>query len=337
MKELIILINILILCFTACACSEPNTTLKTSFFAMDTVIEITATGKNAKAALESAQAEVERIEKLLSATDTQSEIAMINQSAGEFVEVSAETAQLIQTAKTYSSQVNGAFDVTIYPIVSLWGFNDKNYTVPSQQQIQDTLEYVDFNKIEVIQNTVKIESGMSIDLGAIGKGYCSKKVSHLLKQYDIESAVIYLGGNVQVIGGRSKTEPFRIGIQDPYNQSDILGRLFKSDICVITSGSYQRNFTQDGKLYHHIFDPETGYPADNGLISVSVVCDDPVMGDALSTSFFVLGIDKSIEFLSSNKEISAIFVTENELYISSSLKDCFELDDEHTNYRVNYI
>ena len=332
--SIFIILSILINC---CTCSVLNPTLKSTFFAMDTIIEITATGKNAKQALQKARDEVERIDKLLSANDPQSDISKINNGAGELVEVSAETIMLLETAKDLSNKLNGSFDITIYPIVCLWGFNDKDYVLPNLQQIQETLKYVDYSKIEIFENRVKIDKGMSIDLGAIGKGYCSKQVCQLLKQFNITSATINLGGNVQVVGPRNKTEPFKIGIQDPYNQNKILGSISKTDTSVVTSGIYQRNFTQNGKLYHHIFDPNTGYPVDNGLVSVTVICDNPVLADVLSTAFFVLGIDKSTRFLMENKDISAIFVSKDSLYISSALKDIFKIDEDHLNYAVNYI
>ena len=334
-------ILVIIICILFCGCQIKNDMAEIQMFAMDTFIDLKAQGENGEKALLEAEKEINRLEKLFSPTIEQSEIFAINQyAAKQTVTVSKDTFDLIEKAKEYCNITEGAFDITIAPVVKAWGFTEEVKRVPSDEEIQQKLQLVDNNKLHIDKqnSTVYLETeNMSIDLGGIAKGYASNKVNEILKKNGVSSAVISLGGNVSVTGKRPDGTKWRIAVQDPMNSEGYVGILNVEDTSVITSGVYQRFFEQNGKKYHHIIDTKTGKPTQNGLLSVTIVCDNGAMADALSTSVMVAGLQKGSELWRKLDNFGMIVITDsNEMYISEDIEDIFEVSDD-VEYTIHII
>ncbi len=307
-------------------------TATTDFFAMNTYMTITVNGSDAKAAAAAAVEAVNELEQSLSRNITSSEISAINAKAGVSpVTVSGETYGLIKSAVEYSVLTDGVFDITIAPVMDIWGFSDGNYRVPAQSEIDAALTHVDYREIVLDDAGLSVylpEAGMAIDLGGIAKGYASDVVQKVIKSYDVSSAMISLGGNVAVFGTKADGSLFRTAISDPQNPDQYIGILKATDVSVITSGGYERYFTEGGVTYIHIMDPAAGSPVKSDLLSVTIITPDGTEGDALSTALFVMGRDKTVEYGRTHADFSFVLVTETgELVVSSALKDTFTPTD----------
>lgn len=294
------------------------------FFAMDTVMTINAYGSKSESAVKAAQNEISRLDKLLSVQNENSEIFKLNQS--KEMTVSEDTLTLITRSKEIYTLTGGAFDISCEPLIREWGFySGLENKVPSQKAIENALEGVGAEHIDIENNTVTLGSNTSLDLGGIAKGYASQKAAEILKDNGVTSALMSLGGNVRAVGSKPDGESWSVAVTDPDNNSKSIGTLKISDKAVVTSGGYQRYFEENGQTYHHIIDTKTGYPADSGLKSVTVVSEDDTLADALSTSLFVMGLEKSGEFYRENSSLfGAVFITDsNEIYVTDNLKDSF--------------
>lgn len=300
-------------------------------FAMDTYMSLKAYGKNAQKAVDDAKTEIERLDKLWSAVDKDSEIYQLNQK--KTMKVSDETLELIKFAKKKSAQTGDAFDISIYPIVELWGFPTQKYKVPSEEEIQNLLKYVDSQKIKIDEktNTVTLEKNMKIDLGGIAKGYTSQRIAKIYKKDGVKSGVISLGGNVQAIGKKTDGSRWKVGIQSPDDTESMIGGYEAADEAVITSGAYERYFEKNGKRYHHIIDPATGKPSEKDLKSVTIISKNGTLSDTMSTTLFVMGKDKAISYWKKhNNEFNMILVDKNDkIYISQGIKDHFSSDYDY--------
>lgn len=299
------------------------------FFAMDTYMEVNAYGDNGEKAVAKAEKEVNKLDSILSTGKSTSEISKLNKNKKQVV--SADTMSLIKESVKISKETNSAFNPTIYPLMELWGFTTKNYYVPKDNEIKTLLNHMDIDNIKIDERKNEVsfkDSNMKIDLGAIAKGYTSSKIIDIFKENNIKSGMVTLGGNVQVLGKKPDGSLWKVGIQNPIGEDEYLGVLQTSDKAVITSGGYERNFTKNGKTYHHILDPSNGYPANNGLTSVTIISSDGTLADALSTSLFVMGKDKAINFYKkSNYNFDFILYTsDNKLIISDGIKDIFSSD-----------
>jgi len=296
-------ILLLTLGFGGCGISqEPETR---TVFAMDTVITLTAYGKNAGSALDAAVQKLNDYDVLLDVDS--GDIGAINENAGEFVGVSGEVYKLLSDCVEFSRQTDGAFDITVGRYVELWGFRSQT-RVPSDEEIAEAEEFIGWEQIELADGKVKIPEGMQLDLGAVAKGFVAGKLKQLLTEYGVTSAILSLGGNVTTLGKKPDGTQFVVAIRDPNDADAYLDTVQVSDSAVVTSGSYMRWFEQDGVRYHHIIDPKTGKPADSGLVSVTVICTDDTAADAYATAFFVMGAEKTSEFLKSHPEMNAIMV-----------------------------
>jgi len=307
-------------------------TATADFFAMDTYMSITANGTDAQAAVNAAQAEVYTLENELSRNLPASEISKINAQSGLLpVTVSQETFDIIADAVSYSEKTNGAFDITIAPVMDIWGFTDSKFRVPSASEIQAVLPLVNWQKIILDKTKLTVElpvKGMALDLGGIAKGYSSDKVQAVMRGYNITSALISLGGNVAVFGTKADGSLWKIAITDPAAPDSYIGVLNATDVSVITSGGYERNFIQNGITYIHIMDPALGTPVKSDLLSVSIVSADGVQGDSLSTALFVMGKDKAIAYWQAHKDFACILVTSTgEVFASTELRNTFSLMD----------
>lgn len=334
MKRKITALLVCCLCLTGCA---PDTIGKNAIettqniFAMDTYMTVTAYGEHGKEAVEEAVAEIERLDSLLSTGNEKSEVSEINQKGGGTL--SADTAFLWQKSMEVYEKTDGAFDVTIYPVMKAWGFADGNYTVPSGDELQELLKRVDSSKAVYDAETglLTLPQEAEIDFGGIAKGYTAERVAEIMKAAGVESGMLNLGGNVELIGKKPDGSRFHIAIQSPEHDENYLGILEVSDTAVITSGGYERYFEKNGITYHHIIEPATGYPAQNGLLSVTIVSKDATLADAYSTSLFVMGTQKAIDFWKAHKdEFEAVLLTsEGELFITKGLEKIFYSQREY--------
>lgn len=292
-------------------------------FAMDTVMELTAYGENAEEALKTAEQEIMRLDRLFRRDDSKSDIYAINTK--KEANVSSDTVKIISDALSVSAMTNGSFDISITPLMDLWGFYTKDFYVPSDDEIDDAKQGVDYRKITVSQSTVTVGNNTTLDLGGIAKGYLSDRIMKIWREQGITSGIVSLGGNVETLGTKPDGSPFRIAVENSHNPSEYIGVLSVQDKAVITSGAYQRNFTQDGITYHHILDPETGKSANSGLASVTVVGNCGTIADGLSTALFIMGLKKGIGFWKSYRDFEVIWVTEaDEIYITKGLEPYFE-------------
>lgn len=313
--------------------NEEDKSESRDIFAMDTYMTLTAYGKNAKKALDEAVDEINNIEQLVSTGIDSSEVSQINKNGKG--SVSETTGYLIKRSKEIYDSTNGVFDITIYPIMQAWGFPTENYCVPGKKELKklrglmgaDHVLY-DEKKQEVTLN----KEGMKIDLGGIAKGYTSSKVMDIFKENGISSAVISLGGNVQTLNGKPDGSDWRVAVENPADTGSYIGVLSIKDKAVITSGGYERYFKQDGRTYHHIIDPATGYPANNGLTSVTIVSDDGTLADGLSTSLFIMGPEKAQKYWKEHSdEFDTILVKDDgSIFVSEGIADYFTSESDFT-------
>lgn len=315
MKRTAALFTAVSIALTAAGCSappasEPLTVTGTYF---DTVTEIEVWGGNQKI-MDRCNEICEYYEQLLSPTIEESDVSAVNRSGGEPTEVSEETAELIRTGLEYGEISDGMFDITIASVSSLWNFTDnKTKTLPDPAALAEAVRHVDYRKVKVDGNTVTLtDPDAKIDLGGIAKGYIADRLKDYLKSMGIEHALINLGGNMLSLGGRPDGTPFRIGLQKPFaSTGTAITSLQVTDQSVVTSGNYERYFRKDGKIYHHILDPRTGYPIQNNLYQVTIISDSSVDGDALSTTCYALGLEKGMKLIESMDGVEAVFVTDD--------------------------
>lgn len=287
----------------------PKTQTKTEIY-FDTVVTLTAEGEIPSSAFELCQ----KYEKMLSATDPESDISKLNKK-GKIT--SSEIAEILKTAKNYGKISNGRFDVTIYPLKKLWGFG-QNENVPSKNQIDDAILKVDYRKIEIEKDKISLPKGFEVDLGGIAKGYIADKIAEVFKADNL-NGIINLGGNITIPIERAK--PYKIGIVNPKDTKTALCYLEVTKGAISTSGTYQRNFTKDGITYHHILDTSTGYPVESEIESVTIIAPSSISADALSTSVFCLGIDEGMKLVNSLQDTEAVIITEKgKILLSDSLK-----------------
>jgi len=340
---------------SACAFGRP--VMKTrSLFAMDTIMEIQAAGD--EELLSGAEEMIRSLEKKLSVTDEGSEIYALNRDGK--AEVSADVADIMGRALSVCAETDGALDISIYPVLKAWGFTTGSYRVPDEEEIDALLENVDYRQVQAQQDTgtvllshctqqdtgtvlvssaasdskcqVIIAPGMQVDLGSIVKGYTGSAVAKYFRDNGVKSALINLGGNVECIGKKPDGNKWKVAIKSPFadSQTGIFGVIDAEDMAIITSGGYERFFEENGKTYWHILDPTTGYPAENGLVSVTIIGSDGLRCDGLSTALFVMGLDDAIEFWKKSGDFDAIFITDaGEAYVTSGIADSFTLYSEY--------
>lgn len=289
-----------------------------SFFAMDTVVSVDLTGRKNEELFESVKKETKRLdERVLSKTSESSELHLIN-SDGVGV-AGTDLSYVLEYAKKLEDDSGSSFCAGLGSLVSLWGIGSDSPKVPDDAEIKDALKGCFDWKLS--GNTVTLGEGCSLDLGALGKGYACDKIKSLIVVGGSDKAVVSVGGSV-LLYSKSPKETFTVGIRDPWGGvDDVAAKLTLGSCCVSTSGSYERNFTADGKTYHHIFSPSTGSPAESGVVSVTVVSDSGLVSDAMSTALFVLGVDKGLDF-AAKAGVEAVFITDDGEYICTpGIKD----------------
>ena len=297
-------------------CHADLASSQSDFYAMDTFMTVTTYNPDEKLA-KSTQTEIEQhingLDALMSRQRVESGLTKLNAANGAVVTVSPQLYEVIKTAVYYAELTDGAYDPTTAPLSDLWGIGTENAHVPAQNEIDEVMKKVGWKKVHLMENNqVQLEDSAQIDLGGIGKGWAANDAAAICRTAGNTLHVLaQLGGNIVGIGENpnNETGDWVIGIADPENPANYVATIAITDESVVTSGDYERYFEQDGKRYHHIFDPKTGYPADNGLRAVTVVDADSAKADALTTALFVMGLEDGLNFCEEH-EIKAVFVTD---------------------------
>ena len=324
-----------LLFLTGCSAESSPEPVQGTFFAMDTVMDFTIYGESGL--IDQSESLIASLESLVSVTDANSELYAINQTGSGTL--TGKASSLMEQALEICRRTDGALDLSIYPIVRAWGFTTGSYQVPDEAEIQALLPLVDYRKIQydAATGTVTLPEGMEIDLGSVAKGYAGQLAAQMLREHGVQSALLNLGGNVQTVGAKPDGSPWQIGIKDPQGE-DAMMVLSVEDQAVVTSGGYERYFEQDGQTYWHVMDPSTGHPADSGLISVTIVGDEGVVCDGLSTALFVMGLEKAADLWAQSCDFEAVFVTASgEVYITEGLRDRFALTEQYADTPVSVI
>lgn len=304
---------------------DENKSATRNLLAMDTYMELTAYGRNSEEAVEAAEKEIRRLEMLLSTGSDTSEVSIINREKTGVL--SEDSAYLLQRSMEIWESTGGAFDITIYPIMRAWGFTEKAYQVPSDEELESLLAYVGMEKLtyEEETKTIRLSEHSEIDFGGIAKGYTSARIAQIMEEYGVKSAKLNLGGNVQTVGAKTDGSKWRIAVKSPDDSLPYLGIISIEDKAVITSGGYERYFEENGIRYHHIIDPKAGKPAQNGLVSVTIVCEDGTLADGLSTALYVLGKNEAIAYWRVHSDEFDVILYDDTgmLYVTEGLEDSF--------------
>lgn len=307
MKKIISL-NLSLVLLLLCSCAPQEN--KDTRFLLDTVVTLTASCDSDT--LDGAFDLCKDYENLLSRTVENSDVYKLNHSDG-FTEVDARTLSIIKQAVYYGDLSGGKFDITIYPVSSLWDFN--NEVIPARDEIAEALKNVDYQSIEIEGNTVNL-NGKKIDLGGIAKGYIADRILEYFKENNVSEGIIDLGGNLVVFGDRDYT----VGIKQPFSDGEYAARLKLRNKTVVTSGTYERYIPADVKLYHHILDPQTGYACDSDLCSATIIANSSMNADALSTICILLGLEAAIQLVENTPDTEAVFIdNDNKLHHTSGL------------------
>ena len=325
-RKIVLFSLLLITSFLLSSCSKTTQPTTVSGFKFNTYISITAYSKVDSNVLDKCLDLCDKYENLYSRTIESSTLSKVNNH--EITEIPEELAKLIQYGIQYGDLSNGAFDITIGSVSSLWDFTSDDPQVPTSSNIKSALAYVNYKNISLQKKPgsddtylISIPNGTIIDLGANAKGYIADKLKEYLLENGVTSALINLGGNILCVGNKPDDTAFNIGVKKPFSESgESLVTLKITDKSVVSSGTYERCFTKDGQFYHHILDPKTGYPYNNQLTSVTIISDSSVQGDCLSTTCFALGLDEGLKLVESLDGIEAIFVTsDNQIHYSSGV------------------
>lgn len=306
-------------------------------FALDTVITITIyePDEHAKELLAECKEICSQYEKIFSRTREGGEVNEINARVEEGSQltftVSEELSALLDRALFYAKESDGAFEPSIEPITSLWNFKAENPIRPDDGAIKKALTKVSYKELTLEGQTLTFaKKGMGLDLGGIAKGYIADRIGDYLLSQGVKSAVISLGGNVLCVGEKQKDVPFKIGVQMPFGEyQETVAILSCKDCSIVTSGIYERCFTQDGEFYHHLLNPKSGYPWDNDLLGVTIVSEKSVDGDALSTSCFAMGLEEGMAYIDSLADTYALFITKDKkLHYSKGMEQLIVEEQE---------
>lgn len=334
-------LSLVLVFLAACGASEEeNTILETPYeqteFLMGTYVSLRVYDEGKEEAIEEAFGRIAELADKITVNEPGSEMDKVNQAAGEApVSVSDDVYPLIQTAAEYSKISSSGFDYAVGPVTDLWriGFDDAR--VPEPEEIEAVLPLVDHEKVELNdedQSVFLSEPGMLLDLGAIAKGYIADEVTAVFKDHGITTAIMDLGGNVVIMGDSPTrdTGGFNVGVQDPFDsRGAYVGSINLTDKSIVTSGIYERYIEQDGEIYHHLMNPETGYPFENELASVTIVSDLSVAGDALSTVVFGFGLSEGLDYVNAQEDVEGIFITKDrEVFLSDGLGEDFSLTND---------
>lgn len=314
--------------------SPENTPYSRTEILMGTPVSVRIYDEGKEALLDDVFARIEELADMIDVNIKDSEIYTINENAGvRPVTVSAETFYLIDEGIKHSEESGGTFDITIGPLTSLWNIGFDDARRPEDKEIEAVLPLIDYKNVELNEEEQSVylkEEGMRLDLGGIAKGYFADLAADLLIDKGVEAAIVDLGGNIYVIGSNPSGEDWSIGIQDPHaERRQTLGQISASDQSIVTSGIYERILPDEEQDYHHLLDPEDGFPFMNELAGVSVVSETSIDGDALSTAAFAKGLEAGLAYIENIPETEAVFVTrDNNVFLTDGLEEGFELTND---------
>ncbi|MNB76955.1 Thiamine biosynthesis lipoprotein ApbE precursor [compost metagenome] len=310
--------------------------LEQTFYIFDTVVNIKVYGDSVhQTNMDDIQHMLERMDLEFSRTKEGGEVFKINEAAGkEAITVSDETLDIVKQSIEYAKAMHGAFDPTIGPLIDLWNIGNGGDQVPELDEINKAKSLINYEDmiIDEAAKTVQLaKEGMVLDLGGIGKGYAADRIADYLKEQNLDSAMINLGGSsIIALGTKPKGNMWTIGLQDPdQSRGTQLGIIKIANEIIDSSGVYERFFIQDGVKYHHILDPNSGYPSQNGLKSITILSPNATDADALSTGVFLMGLEEGMKYLESlSGDVEGFFVTEDNLiYATSGIKSRMQLTD----------
>lgn len=317
-----LLVFFIVLLLVLSACTHSSTPRETEFFAMDTFMSFVVYGD--ESFLTEGENLIREYESVLSATQPGSPLSLLNKTGTTDNQIIID---LVSRCSEISALTNGYFDITVYPAVYEWGFTTDNHRVLTKEESDELTKLIGYQKITRNEERLTLQPSMMIDFGAVAKGYCTDKLVELLREKNISSAVLNLGGNVYALGRKPNGSKWEIGIKNPLGEKYV-GTLEGEDVAVVTSGAYQRYFERGGVKYGHILDPFTARPAESDLASATVIGPNALLCDALSTALFVMGLDKSISFLQ-NVDVQAVLVTENgEVFLTPGLDGVFRSEGD---------
>lgn len=318
-----VLVSALCLMLLAACQGKKEASVSLDNFLLDTPITLTLYGEDAdEAILHAAMKEIARLEKLLSVEKEGSDLQRLAAAAGlDWVEISPETEQVLRRAQEIWSLSEGHFDVTSGPLIALWaiGSADGGH-YPTQEERQEAMSKISSQKLLVEQGRAFLtEPGMKANLGAIAKGYIADRIKLFLQEAGVTRAQINLGRNLLFLGAHTDESPFIVGVQSPWEaQGEVLLAVQVKDMSVVTAGTNERYFDYEGKRYHHILDPFTGFPADLGVSSVTIISQESVLGDALSTACLLLGPERGLALIESMPGVEALFLMDDRQQLMSS-------------------
>lgn len=325
--------------FVGCSKSKvPAEPTQKTALVLGTVCTITLYDSDDTAIIDKAIARLSELEDILSINKTGTELDLVNDMSGiEPVKVSEDTLNVVKKGLEYSALAHGTMDITVGPLVKLWGIGTEWAAVPSAEDIDTAKNLINYKDVVIDEanSTIYLKNpGMIIDLGAIAKGYAADEVVKLLKDNGVKSAIINLGGNIFVLGEKVDGNPWKVGVQNPENDGEqTIGYVSIKNKSVVTSGVYERYFEEDGKKYHHILNPETGFPYENEILGVSILSDLSIDGDSISTTLFALGIEEGLKLIESIDGVDAIFITrDHKLHMTKGFEEIFTLTN--TDYSV---
>ena len=335
----ICLIILILLINVGCSREERTEAVAAQEYLLGTDIVLNIEGKNAQKTCDEIFARVREIEKKMTVhTSTDSEIIKINSNAGlNKIKVSADTYYVLKKAIDYGKITGGAFDPTIGPLVKLWDIGSGHEKVPLVADIDKNIRLVDYRQIMLTKedsSAYLTGQGQSIDLGGIAKGYAGDEAKKILMNNGLKSGILNLGGNVIALGEKKDGSMWRVGIQKPLApRGTFMGIVLVEDKAVVTSGGYERFFIENGRRYHHIINPRTGFPCDSGLINVTIISNKGIDADALSTGVYILGLEKGLKLIEGLDGIDAILVADDRhVYTTKGIKDKFQLTDKDFFY-----
>ena len=332
-KRILIVALCLMLLLPLAACGETQMSQR-QVFAMDTIMTLTAYGKRAEYGLNAAQSVIQSMNDALDPDLETSTTYAINHAQGGNVSISGQVNKMLSTAYTVYKQSGGALDLTIYPVIVRWGFDSGRYYVPTDEELWVDLSHKGFDKM-VLTNfpssgsyAVSFPVGTQLSFASVAKGCAAENAISAMRNAGVTSGIISLGGNVQTLGLKPDGTNWAVAVADPNNPTNYVGVLSVGEAAIVTSGTYQRYFTQDGKTYHHLINPESGRPINNTLKSATIVCEDGTLADCLSTVMFVLGQSKAINYWRVYGGFDMILINnENEVICTKGLIEKFTLSN----------
>ena len=334
-KKVIFIVLSVVVLFSFVAVKNQNREYSVTIYdAMDTFSSIRISGgKDAKEAILECEKIIYKYDKMLSPTKPDSQIYKLNNADSE-VKVLPEVMDLIYNCKSFYEDTNGKFDITIGALSSLWSDTFLKETIPDDREIKALAEITDYSGLLIDKDNQTIKKAspkQQISLGSVAKGYIADRIYEYLDNKNIKDVTVDLGGNIYVSGKKRNGENQKVGIQDPNDTDNIVGTVSIEEGFVVTSGDYQRGVQIGDVRYHHLLDAKTGYPANNGLRSVTIVSKNGFLADALSTACFLSGLEDGAE-LSKKYGVDAIFITDDKIYYSKNLESVFDKTSQKYNY-----